>query len=64
LRVSKAVDTLRAAVADLPMLDKHQVTMSIGVTEIQATYNGKKWMKLTDGKLYEAKRSGRNQIVH
>lgn len=60
---SKAADLVRAAVEQLPILNNHQVTISVGVTEVQADYNWKEWMKLTDDKLYLAKRNGRNQVV-
>ncbi len=60
---SKTADALRSVVKDLPCLDDHQVTISIGVTEVKMDYNWKKWMKRSDEKLYIAKNNGRNQVV-
>lgn len=59
----QTADALRATVEDLPLLKGHQVTISIGVTEVEATYNWKKWMKRSDEKLYLAKQNGRNLVV-
>lgn len=60
---AKTADALRCLVQDLPLIENHTITLSIGVTGIGPGYNWKEWMKLSDEKLYTAKKNGRNQIV-
>lgn len=59
----KTAESVRAAVAKLPILKNHPVTISVGVSEVQTDYTYREWMKLTDDKLYAAKRNGRNKVV-
>lgn len=56
-------EALRSTVEKLPLLDNHQVTISIGVSEVRTDYDWKIWMKCSDEKLYLAKENGRNQVV-
>jgi diguanylate cyclase (GGDEF)-like protein len=60
---SKTADAIRAIVEDLTLADNHQITISAGVTEIEANLSWREWMKKSDEKLYHAKRNGRNQMV-
>lgn len=59
----KTADALRSTVEDLKLVSGHPITISIGVTEIQKDFGWKEWMKLSDEKLYTAKKNGRNQVV-
>lgn len=59
----KTAEALRAVVKELPLLDNHEVTISIGITEVKVDYDWRKWMKHSDEKLYIAKRNGRDQVV-
>lgn len=61
---AKTAEALRAVVEDYDLLENHKVTVSVGVSEIQKGFTWKTWMKLSDEKLYTAKRNGRNQVVH
>lgn len=56
-------DAILVAVQDLSLLDDHQVTVSIGVSEVEESYDWKAWMKVSDEKLYLAKDQGRNRVV-
>jgi len=56
-------EQLRASVADAPLLDGRQVTVSIGVSELQAGESPDSWMKHADDALYAAKNAGRNRVV-
>lgn len=59
----KTADAIRSIVQNLPLLEDHQVTVSIGISEIEASFDWKAWMKVSDEKLYRAKEQGRNQVV-
>jgi diguanylate cyclase (GGDEF)-like protein len=56
-------EQLRASVAELPLLDGLQVTLSIGVSELQPGESLDSWMKHADDALYAAKKAGRNRVV-
>jgi diguanylate cyclase (GGDEF)-like protein len=56
-------EQLRAFVAESPLLDSRQVTVSIGVSELQPGDSLDSWMKRADDALYAAKKSGRNRVV-
>lgn len=60
---SKTADALRAVVEDLSLLEDHQVTISIGVSEVEDDFDWKQWMKRSDENLYKAKENGRNQVA-
>jgi diguanylate cyclase (GGDEF)-like protein len=61
---SKTADALRSVVEDLSLVDNHQVTISIGVSEVSDDYDWKQWMKRSDENLYKAKENGRNQVAY
>lgn len=50
-------------IADAPMLKDRKVTVSIGVSELQADETLDDWMKQTDESLYKAKNEGRDRFV-
>jgi diguanylate cyclase (GGDEF)-like protein len=56
-------EQLRASVAESPLLDDRQLTLSIGVGELQPGESLDAWMKHTDDALYAAKKAGRNRVV-
>jgi diguanylate cyclase (GGDEF)-like protein len=56
-------EQLRATVAESPLLDARQVTVSIGVGELQPGESLDSWMKHADDALYAAKKAGRNRVV-
>ncbi|MFK7828678.1 MAG: hypothetical protein AB8B57_02755 [Congregibacter sp.] len=49
------------AVQDLSMLGEHEVTVSIGVSEVEAGFEWNAWIKSSDEELHRAKARGRNQ---
>lgn len=59
----KTANTIRSLVQELPLLKDHVVTVSIGVSQVDASFDWKAWMKVSDEKLYLAKEKGRNQVV-
>ena len=56
-------EQLRASVAESPLLDGRQVTVSIGVGELRPGESLDSWMKHADDALYAAKKAGRNRVV-
>jgi diguanylate cyclase (GGDEF)-like protein len=56
-------EQLRASVAESPLLDDRQLTVSIGVGELQPGESLDAWMKHADDALYAAKKAGRNRVV-
>jgi len=56
-------EQLRASVAESPLLDGRQVTVSAGVSELQPGESLDSWMKHADDALYAAKKAGRNRVV-
>src|SRR6266705_4606912 len=56
-------EQLRASVAESPLLDGRQVTLSIGVAELRRGESPDSWMKHADDALYAAKKAGRNRVV-
>ena len=56
-------EQLRATVAESPLLDDRQLTVSIGVGELQPGESLDSWMKHADDALYAAKKAGRNRVV-
>ncbi|MFK7831623.1 MAG: GGDEF domain-containing protein [Congregibacter sp.] len=59
----KTAEVIRSIVQELSLLEGHEVTVSIGVSEVDAGFDWKAWMKSCDEKLYLAKKRGRNQVV-
>jgi len=56
-------EQLRASVAETALVDGRQVTLSIGVSELQPGESPDSWMKHADDALYAAKKAGRNRVV-
>jgi len=56
-------EQLRASIAESSLVDGRQVTVSIGVSELQPGESPDSWMKHADDALYAAKKAGRNRVV-
>jgi len=56
-------EQLRASVAESPLVEGQQITVSIGVSELQGGESLDSWMKHADDALYSAKKAGRNRVV-
>ena len=54
---------LRRLINEAVLLDDRRVTVSIGVSELQAGESLEVWLKYADNALYKAKQSGRNRVV-
>jgi diguanylate cyclase (GGDEF)-like protein len=56
-------EQLRASVAEALLVDGRQVTVSVGVSELEPDQSSDSWMKHADDALYAAKKAGRNRVV-
>ena len=56
------IEKLRQEFEQLPLINNHDVTISIGVSDLQPNMDWKQWMKQGDENLYKAKANGRNQV--
>lgn len=56
-------EKLRGEIEHLTLIPDHTVTVSIGVSGLQPDMGWREWMKLSDDNLYQAKSSGRNQVI-
>lgn len=59
----KTAEAIVSMAQDLPFLEDRQVTVSVGVSEVEESFDWKAWMKVSDEKLYLAKEQGRNRVV-
>jgi diguanylate cyclase (GGDEF)-like protein len=55
-------EDLRAAIEATSFLPEGNMTISIGVCDVQVSKDMDHWLKLADGALYLAKNSGRNRV--
>lgn len=56
-------ETLRGKIEELSIVPNIKITVSIGVSCLQANMGWEQWMKDSDNNLYLAKARGRNQVV-
>ncbi len=56
-------EELRKLVENSAILDNQTVTVSMGNTEVETSFDWKIWLNESDKKLYHAKQNGRNRIV-
>ncbi len=56
-------EELRALVAETPIIEERQVTLSVGVAQLNKGESTDDWLKRADVALYNAKNDGRNQTV-
>jgi diguanylate cyclase (GGDEF)-like protein len=56
-------EQLRASIAEAPLVDGRQVTVSIGVGELHPGESRDSWLKHADDALYAAKKAGRNRVI-
>jgi len=56
-------ERVRRAIAGDEMIVGHPVTVSIGVAALEVPDDRESWMRRADGRLYEAKRGGRDRVV-
>ena len=56
-------EALRAAIEEAPILQHHPVTASVGVAALRAEDDRAGWLRRSDERLYDAKRTGRNRVV-
>ena len=59
----RVAEALRQRIADTPMVEGEQITVSIGVSLQPPGAAPSQWMRAADEALYDAKRGGRNRIV-
>ncbi len=59
----RVAEKIRKEFLQLPLIDDHTISISIGVSSLQPEMDWKQWMKQGDEKLYQAKDNGRNQVV-
>lgn len=60
----REAEQIRLAMRNLPSAIGKQISVSIGISEVNKHSDCREWMKDADEKLYIAKRNGRNQIAY
>jgi diguanylate cyclase (GGDEF)-like protein len=55
-------ESIRKKIESSCLLDKENITISLGVASLMEGQNPETWIKLADEALYEAKRTGRNKF--
>ena len=65
-RASRLAEQLRTLVEANELAPERDVTISLGVAELQSGESGENWLRRADDALYEAKRGGRNltRVAH
>ena len=56
-------ETMRALVADAPLLDGRAISVSVGVSELESGRSPSRWVEEADAALAAAKQSGRNRVA-
>jgi diguanylate cyclase (GGDEF)-like protein len=62
LDAQQVAQSLRARIADTPLLPGHPITVSIGVGVQQPHHGADAWLGAADRALYQAKHNGRNRV--
>ena len=60
----EVAEDLRSMISSTPFLEKHPVTVSLGVATLAPNENLTDWVKRSDEYLYIAKSSGRNKVIY
>jgi len=55
-------ESIRKEIESSTLLEKENITISLGVASLKKGQNPETWVKLADDALYEAKRTGRNKF--
>ncbi|MEM1081741.1 MAG: GGDEF domain-containing protein, partial [Pseudomonadota bacterium] len=55
-------ESLRRSMTELAVADGRQLTVSIGLAELNGTERWDDWIKRADDQLYRAKTAGRNRV--
>mgnify|MGYP002149947299 FL=1 len=63
VNATQLAEQLREKYENLSLIPNHPVTISIGVSSLNANMDWEKWMKQADEKMYLAKRNGRNRVI-
>ena len=62
LDAEQVAESLRARIAEAPLLPGHPITVSIGVGVQQPQHSADDWLGAADHALYQAKHNGRNRV--
>jgi diguanylate cyclase (GGDEF)-like protein len=62
LDAQQVAESLRARIAETPLLPGHPITVSVGVGVQQPQHQADDWLGAADRALYQAKHNGRNRV--
>ncbi len=62
LDAQQVAESMRARIAETPLLSGHPITVSIGVGVQQPQHSADDWLGAADRALYQAKHNGRNRV--
>ncbi|MES2717870.1 MAG: GGDEF domain-containing protein [Pseudomonadota bacterium] len=62
LDAQQVAESLRARIAETPLLPGHPITVSVGVGVQQPRHQADDWLGAADRALYQAKHNGRNRV--